>query len=382
MPVETLATETDELRKVWYCSHGEQCLGPFNQEGLKQGLQCGEFSKDDLFWREGQPGWTPLKEIPELSPLHDIVRLPSHQMPVSSHPGEKLGSRLGAAPRSVAATKANLKHVTRGQTASSVSKSNRNSSIIDLFLALLAGGGLSSPFWQKGTVDVEAKAKELYVVKQSQVTPQAAQDKAIDLLTLTSSAFPKPDVNFWELSCDKKSIRKVAGEKKKTISIDDNSENLLKSRFVSLFMAGVADQGARKNASWSDLTLGTSLNSCPDRKSCFRSFGLQHQGKALFRVDCIKNKVRYVQRIYDETLITDVNELKSKFGDPVPLTQSMNKNQGRKKPTTPQNKLDAFRYFEGVVLVDTGLSADKGTVHYVHKEYLSLVRTEYGMQTR
>jgi hypothetical protein len=50
--------------------HGQQ-LGPFSEATLRQKLANGEFALTDMAWREGLPGWMPLKNVlpPEMAPL-------------------------------------------------------------------------------------------------------------------------------------------------------------------------------------------------------------------------------------------------------------------------------------------------------------------------
>ncbi|WP_198141277.1 alpha/beta fold hydrolase [Verrucomicrobium spinosum] len=66
--------------------HGQQ-HGPFSEAALRQKLANGEFAPMDMAWREGLPGWMPLKNVlpPEMPPLPGV---PAAPVPPPLPPGQ------------------------------------------------------------------------------------------------------------------------------------------------------------------------------------------------------------------------------------------------------------------------------------------------------
>jgi len=63
--------------KTYYYVQGDERLGPFNADELKNK----EITQNTLIWTEGDSGWVPAIEVAELKPLFKHIPPPINQRP-------------------------------------------------------------------------------------------------------------------------------------------------------------------------------------------------------------------------------------------------------------------------------------------------------------
>jgi hypothetical protein len=56
-----------------HVSRGQEKLGVFSEEEIKEGLQSGRFNPTDLGWREGMSNWSTLSQFPEFAAAGAVV---------------------------------------------------------------------------------------------------------------------------------------------------------------------------------------------------------------------------------------------------------------------------------------------------------------------
>ena len=71
-----------------YIGKNNEKLGPFALDEIKQGLEEGRFTAEDLAWYEGCDGWIPLTSIPNLQ-----ISLPEQAAQAPAPPMAELASR-------------------------------------------------------------------------------------------------------------------------------------------------------------------------------------------------------------------------------------------------------------------------------------------------
>ncbi len=77
--------------EIWYFVRGQETMGPFSVEAMRQIHGDGQLSSDTLVWREGMEGWKPAAEVAELGLVSPG--------PVASAPPPPAAGPVAAAPR-------------------------------------------------------------------------------------------------------------------------------------------------------------------------------------------------------------------------------------------------------------------------------------------
>ncbi len=76
-----------------YIGKNNEKLGPFGLDEIKQGLEEGRFTAEDLAWYEGCDGWIPLTSIPDLQISLPDIPLPEQAAQAPAPPMAELASR-------------------------------------------------------------------------------------------------------------------------------------------------------------------------------------------------------------------------------------------------------------------------------------------------
>ena len=76
-----------------YIGKNNEKLGPFALDEIKQGLEEGRFTAEDLAWYEGCDGWIPLTSIPDLQISLPDIPLPKQAAQAPAPPMAELASR-------------------------------------------------------------------------------------------------------------------------------------------------------------------------------------------------------------------------------------------------------------------------------------------------
>lgn len=76
-----------------YIGKNNEKLGPFALDEIKQGLEEGRFTAEDLAWYEGCDGWIPLTSIPDLQISLPDIPLPEQAAQAPAPPMAELASR-------------------------------------------------------------------------------------------------------------------------------------------------------------------------------------------------------------------------------------------------------------------------------------------------
>jgi general secretion pathway protein G len=79
-----------------YIHKNEQQLGPFDESNIQEGLNSGQFSIDDLAWKEGLSEWVQLRELlkkPEITP--PLTNIPQVEKPTIIQTNVKQGAVIG-----------------------------------------------------------------------------------------------------------------------------------------------------------------------------------------------------------------------------------------------------------------------------------------------
>lgn len=74
---------------IWYFARGQEVVGPFSRDLMRQIHEGGQLPLETLVWREGMEGWKTVAEVPELGigPSRPSPPTPHHPaMPLSSEP--------------------------------------------------------------------------------------------------------------------------------------------------------------------------------------------------------------------------------------------------------------------------------------------------------
>ena len=58
----------------WYYYQNETRVGPVESEQIQQLLSTCQLRANDLVWRNGMPGWSPILSVPELAPTVPLQR--------------------------------------------------------------------------------------------------------------------------------------------------------------------------------------------------------------------------------------------------------------------------------------------------------------------
>src|ERR1700716_904134 len=58
----------------WYYYQNDTRVGPVESEHIQQLLSTGQLRANDLVWRNGMAGWSPILSVPELAPTVPLQR--------------------------------------------------------------------------------------------------------------------------------------------------------------------------------------------------------------------------------------------------------------------------------------------------------------------
>lgn len=98
---------------IWYFARGQEVVGPFSRDLMRQIHEGGQLPLETLVWREGMEGWKTVAEVPELGigPSHPSPPTPPRPaMPLPSEPSPAArATSAAAAPAPAAGSPLKLK---------------------------------------------------------------------------------------------------------------------------------------------------------------------------------------------------------------------------------------------------------------------------------